>query len=348
MGLGVSMIGTHLHLQILAQLGLATALFHTLNHALFKTLLFLGAGVVDARTHTRDVEHLGGLIHKMPWTAASFVVGSAAICALPPFNGFASEWLLYKGFFGLVQSGTSVGIRLSGILLMGWLALIGALALACFVKAVGVVFLGLPRSKHAEQAREGSRGMVIAQIILAFTCTGLGVAASMVLIPLNSVISSVQGGSSSLTGAWTIPVPMILIFLVCTVGALMLWMKVLSGSRPARHFITWECGFGKLGPRTQYTASSFVQPIARTFRAVNRYNVQVDVQGPGRKHFPNEITAESDYEPYLQTRIYEPAFKLIHNTAGVFLAKLQAGSIHQYLAYMMVALVLLLIVGYRL
>jgi hydrogenase-4 component B len=347
MGLGLSMIGNRLHQPLLAQLALASALFHTLNHALFKSLLFLGAGVVDARAHTRDVEMLGGLIHKMPWTAGSFMLGSAAICALPPLNGFASEWLLYSGFFGLAQHGAGAGVRLCGLLLIGWLALIGALAVACFVKAVGVVFLGLPRSEHAERSHEGTRGMVIAQVFLAVVCAALGVGASVILRPLSSVVASVQDSPCALAGAWTLPLPMLAVALAFTLGALALWMSSLSRSRPSRRFITWECGFGDLGPRMQYTASSFAQPIARTFSAVNRYAVQVDVHGEGRKHFPEAVSAESDYEPYLQTRVYAPALKLIHYAAGAFLARLQAGSIHQYLAYIMVTLALLLFLGYR-
>lgn len=347
MGLGLSIVGTSLHSPILVQLGLAAALLHTLNHALFKSLLFMGAGVVDARTHTRDIEKLGGLIHRIPWTAGTFLLGSAAICALPPLNGFVGEWLLYQGFFGLAQHGSAVGGRLGGLLLMGWLALVGALALACFVKAVGVVFLGQPRSKQADKAREGTRGMVIAQVTLALACVGLGVAASAVLSPLNSVISSIQGAPSVLGKVWTLPMPFLTVLLALTVGLLAIWMAVLSRSKPSRRFITWECGFGDLGPRTQYTASSFAQPIARLFRAVNHYTVQVDVQGRGRRSFPEGVSVESGHEPYLQTRVYVPALKFIQHAAGTFLARLQAGSIHQYLVYMTVALGLLLILGCR-
>src|SRR4029434_6523218 len=122
-GLGVAMVARRLRLPLVAELGLAAALFHTLNHAVFKSLLFLGAGAVDARAHTRDLEHLGGLIHRMPWTAACFIAGSAAICALPPLNGFASEWLLYRTLFELARSAESVASRAAGLLLMGWLAL---------------------------------------------------------------------------------------------------------------------------------------------------------------------------------------------------------------------------------
>ena len=182
MGLGLSMIGNHLHLPLLAQLGLAAALFHTLNHALFKSLLFLGAGVVDARAHIRDHRAAGRADPPMPWTAACFIVGSAAICALPPLNGFASEWLLYQRLLRAWRGTAPMRWRGSaGCCLMGWLALIGALALACFVKAVGVVFLGLPRSHAAERAEEATRGMVGAQVLLAVVCAGLGLAAPMVL-----------------------------------------------------------------------------------------------------------------------------------------------------------------------
>lgn len=345
MGLGVAMIGTSLNSPIMAQVGLAAALLHALNHAVFKSLLFMGAGAVDARAHTRDIEKLGGLIHKMPWTAASFVLGSAAICALPPLNGFVGEWILYRGFFELAQNGWGVGGRLAGLLLMGWLALVGALAIACFVKAVGVVFLGQPRSEQAAKTREGTRGMVIAQILLAAACLGLGVAASMVIAPICSIVSSVQGTPSVIGNVWTLPMPLMVAMLICTVGTLTLGMSFLSRSRPARRFITWECGFGDLGPRTQYTASSFAQPIARMFRAMNHYTVQVDVQGRGRRSFPEGVSVESGHEPYLQTRIYAPALKLIQDVAGTFLARLQAGSIHQYLVYMAVALGILLFLG---
>lgn len=347
MGLGLSIVASHLRLPVLAQLSLAAALFHTLNHALFKSLLFMGAGVVDARVHTRDLGRLGGLIHNMPWTAASFVVGSAAICALPPLNGFAGEWMLYNSFIGLARNGADVGARLCGVLLMGWLALIGALALACFVKAVGVVFLGIPRSSQAEHAREGSPGMIIALALLGLACTGLGIGASAMMRPLGDVASYVLGGASAIGSAWTLPMPILVVVLALTLGTLALWISALSHSKPARRYITWECGFGDLGPRTQYSETSFVQPIARMFSAINHYAVQVDVKGDNRKHFPDAVSAESEYEPYLQTRVYAPALKLINDFAGTFLARLQAGSIHQYLTYMIVALGLLLFLGYR-
>jgi hydrogenase-4 component B len=346
MGLGISLIGVRQHNTLLAQLGLAAALFHVLNHAVFKGLLFLGAGAVDARTHLRDVEKLGGLVHRMPWTAGAFVVGSAAICALPPLNGFASEWLLYRGFFGLASAGPSAGVRLAALVLMGWLALVGALAVACFVKAVGVVFLGAPRSTQAEHAREAGRGMVVAQIALAGLCVGLGVAVPQILGALGRV-AEMLGEPSVLQTAWTVPTALLALVLVATLGGLAMWMAALAHNRPAREYVTWDCGFGSLGPRTQYTATSFAQPISRLFGSVYRYAVAVSMGGRHRRHFPEEVVAEVSYEAYLETRLYAPAIRGLRRASGALLMALQAGSIHQYLVYMALVLALLLWVGCR-
>jgi hydrogenase-4 component B len=347
MGLGISMIGRRLGLMLLSQIGLAAALFHTLNHALFKSLLFLGAGAVDARAHTRDVERLGGLIHRMPWTGACFIVGSAAICALPPLNGFASEWLLYQGLLRMASDGPSSGTRLVGLLLLGWLAMVGALALACFVKAVGIVFLGQPRSPQAERAREGTGAMVGAQLLLALACGLLGLMTPMVLRLLSGIVAVEAGAPVPIEQVWTLPMPLLLLLLGVTVAALATWISVLSRARPVRRYFTWECGFGDLGPRTQYTATSFAQPIARMFGAVYRYSLKVSIGGRDRRHFPESVTVESLHEPYLETRIYGPLVKLLQHVAGTFAMRLQAGSIHRYLLYMGVALAVLLWLGYR-
>ncbi len=346
MGLGVSLLGTRYGIPFLAQLGLAAALFHTLNHAVFKSLLFLGTGAIDARTHLRNVEQLGGLIRRMPWTAAAFIVGSASICALPPLNGFASEWLLYQGFFNIARSGPTTGARFGGLLLMGWLALVGALAIACFVKAVGIVFLGVPRSPQAEKAHEAGPGMVGAQVLLAVLCAVLGVGATSVLIPLGK-ITALIGDSGSLDGVWTLPIPLLAVVLVLTIGAIAAWMQLLARTRPSRVFITWECGFGDLGPRTQYTASSFAQPIARIFGAIYGYGTQITVDDGKRGHFPQSVDAETTHEAYLETKVYMPFLQGVQRVASVFLMRLQAGSVHQYLFYMAVVLGLLIWVGVR-
>jgi hydrogenase-4 component B len=346
MGLGTALVGRHLGHPLLAQVGLASALLHTLNHAVFKSLLFFGTGAIDARTHQRDVERLGGLIHRMPWTAAAFITGSAAICALPPMNGFTSEWLLYHSFFTLATTGDSVAIRLMALLLMGWLGLVGALALACFVKAIGVVFLGLPRSKAAEGAHEADRGMVAAQLGLAALCAVIGLATPALLQPLTVITGPLNPGAA-LTAVWTLPLPLLAMLLTALVGGVSVWMLALQRRMPGRRYITWECGFGELGPRTQYSATSFAQPINRLFGRLYRYAVAIQVQGKDRRHFPDAVTAETSHEPYLETRVYTPALRSLRRLAGMLLMRLQAGSIHQYLFYMALVLFLLLWVGCR-
>lgn len=346
MGLGISLLGIQWHVPLLAQLGLAAALFHTLNHAIFKSLLFLGTGAVDAQTHLRDIERLGGLIRRMPWTAGAFVIGSAAICALPPLNGFASEWLLYQGFFGLASGGASVGLRLAGLLLMGWLGLVGALAIGCFAKAVGIVFLGLPRSTQAEQATEATPAMVAAQAFLALLCLALGLAVPALLGPLGQIAAPLAP-ATDLHAAWTVPTGLLAVVLVLLLGTLTGWMTVLARRHPARTFITWECGFGDLGPRTQYTATSFAQPISRLFGAIYNYAIEISRGGRHRRHFPETVAVETLHEAYLETRLYAPLLRGLRHAAGVFLMRLQAGSIHQYLIYMALVLGLLLWVGCR-
>lgn len=356
MGIGLSLVGVELGLPLLASLGLAAALFHSLNHAIFKSLLFLGCGAVDAQTHLRDIEHLGGLLQRMPWTGAAFIAGSAAICALPPLNGFASEWLLYRGFFQLATDGPAAAGRLAALVLMGWLALVGALAIACFVKAVGVVFLGLPRSNAAARAREAGTGMIVAQLLLAACCVLLGVAASAMLLPLGQItamllpmgqitamlpISAMPGAAPSLTAAWTIPLPVMTLLLLATTACITLAVGMQARQRVARTYITWECGFGPLGGRMQYTATSFAQPIARLFGGLYRYAMRIETQGPQRRLFPDEVAVSMTHEPYLETRVYAPLLRQIQRFAGGFLMRLQAGSIHQYLFNMLLVLALL-------
>lgn len=346
MGIGVALIGAHYRLAVVAQLGLAATLLHAMNHALFKGLLFLGTGAIDAQTHQRDAERLGGLIHRMPWTAACFLVGSAAICALPPLNGFVSEWLLYQGFFQMALDGPSVGMRLGALLLIALLALVGALALACFVKAVGVVFLGVPRSKAAEQAREVAPGMLAAQVLLAAGCVGLGLAGPVLLTRFWSLAPAING-AVPFASLWTIPMPVMALLLVTSIGAVTVLLALAASRLPVRRYITWECGFGALSPRTQYTAASFAQPISRLFGLVYNYAISVQLRGRQRNYFPDTVDVSTTHEPYLETRIYGPLLRSIQRLGGSFLMRLQAGSIHQYLLYMALVLALLLWVGYR-
>src|SRR5205823_12309973 len=173
MGLGAALMFLHTGHPVLATLALIAGLYHTINHAIFKALLFLGAGAVLHATHTRNMEEMGGLARRMPKTAFFFLIGAVAISALPPLNGFISEWLTYQSLlqgFGTTQSLIRLMFPLSGAML----ALTGALAAAGFVKAFGIAFLAQPRSAHAGRAREAAPAMLLGQAILAVACVFLG------------------------------------------------------------------------------------------------------------------------------------------------------------------------------
>lgn len=336
---GISLVAKAAKLQVVAEIALVAGLFHTLNHGLFKSLLFLGAGTVEAGAHTRDIDQLGGLIRRMPATAATFFVGTAAICALPPLNGFASEWLLYRALFQVGATGTSGEMRLAGLLLLGWVGLVGALALACFAKVFGIAFLGQPRSRRADHAVEGGPGMVGACLFLAVSCAALGLGAPWVWGAMHNL------GFVKTPQAWTLPILPLTFAGLGTLALVWLAMSTLARRQPSRSYNTWECGFGQLGPRTQYTAASFAQPIARLFGALYRYEMEVAVEGSKRRHFPTEVRAETRHEAYLESKVYSPALGSVMKLSEGLIVRLQAGSIHQYLLFMVVTLGLLLWLG---
>ena len=189
--------------------------------------------------------------------------------------------------------------------------------------------------------------MVGAQLLLAFSCALLGLSAPVVLQILARITGGTEGAPQQLQQVWTLPLPLLVVALGTTAAAMTAWVSVRSRAQPVRRYITWECGFGDLGPRMQYTATSFAQPIARMFGAIYHYALEVSIGGRDRRHFPETVEVESSYEPYLETRIYGPLVKLLQHLAGTFAMRLQAGSIHQYLLYMGLALVVLLWLGYH-
>jgi len=326
------------------QLGAAAALLHILNHALFKSLLFLGAGAVDLRTHTRDLTRLGGLGRRMPYTFGLFTLGAAAICGLPPFNGFVGEWLLYQGSLHVASGGSTPLLRFCGLLMIGWIALVGALALACFVRAIGVVFQGRPRSAVAEHAQEASRGMLLAQGLLAAGCIALGLGAPQILGVLQRFLAPLAPAAAPLPSVWTLPIGTMTLVLVTTIVVAAMWMASAARRIPVRRFITWECGFGDLTPRMQVAAASFAQPIARMFGALFRYAIHLRIDGANRRLFPEEITVEPKTESILESRVYAPLVRWI-NRSGEWVVRLQAGSIHLYLLTMFATLLVLLVIG---
>jgi NADH:ubiquinone oxidoreductase subunit 5 (subunit L)/multisubunit Na+/H+ antiporter MnhA subunit len=259
-----------------AALALTAALFHVLNHSLFKSLLFFGSGAVLVATGERDMEHLGGLIHRMPLTAFAFLVGSAAISALPPLNGFVSEWLTFQSILvspRLPQWGLRFLVPAVGALL----ALSAALAAACFVKAFGVTFLGRPRTPQAESAHEVDRFSLAAMFALCGLCVLAGVLPGAVIDALAPVTHALVGDSmpAQLGVPWLSIIPIaegrssyngLFMFVFIALAAVVAAYAIHRlASHAVRRAPAWDCGFPDPSPSTQYTAGSFAQPIRRVF-----------------------------------------------------------------------------------
>jgi hydrogenase-4 component B len=355
MGLGASLMFLHSGHQMLASLALIAGLYHTINHAVFKALLFLGAGAVLHATHTRNMEEMGGLAKRMRWTALFFLVGAVAISALPPLNGFISEWLTYQSLlqgFGTTTSLVRIMFPISGAML----ALTGALAAACFVKAFGITFLAQPRSDHATQAQEASFTMLLGQGILAATCVFLGLFPTVFLklfdpltqqftgqqlsAQLNAanglVLANVtaQGGTVSMLG-------LLLLGLSLLAAPLVLWLLFATRAK-TRRGPTWDCGQRGLTPQMEYTATGFSKPIRMIFKGLFRPRREVQREYDFSPYFATTVRFESHVEEVFQTRIYRPLNLLVLRVSRRLRA-LQAGSIQAYLIYIFITLLLLLI-----
>ncbi len=339
LGIGLYLYGHHCGLESIAAAGAVAALFHSLNHGLFKSLLFLGAGAIDASVHTRDLSHLGGLGRAMPWTLLYFVTGSAAITALPPLNGFASKWLIYQGLFQVaVDSGNLVHVGLA-IAVIGILAVVGGLALACFTKAVGIAFLGRARSRAASEARECAPPMVLAQGLLAVLCLCLGMGSPWV----GRLLSELVSGQFSQPFVPELPMVNLALALLLVAGCL--YVAALARTeRSLKKYCSWECGYGRLNARMQATGESFAQPIASLLRPVLQYRMRAEISGRDRRHFPEQVKAEAGMQSLLESRVYGPLIAAVR-WLSAHMARLQAGSIHFYLLYLLVAVVSLLVAG---
>ncbi|MGH7521200.1 MAG: proton-conducting transporter membrane subunit [Gemmatimonadales bacterium] len=270
LGIGAGSLGLAYGHPPIAVLGFAGAALHTLNHALFKSLLFLGAGSVIHATGVREIDRLGGLARRMPTTTVTFLVGSAAIVGLPPLNGFVSEWVVYQA---LLRGGTAHGaaqlLGLGAVVL----ALIGALALACFVKVVGVLYLGTPRAELATAPQESAAGMVRPLIGLAAACVAIGLVPIVVVPPVLRVGSLVAGLRSGAPGgglpADTAAGPATVFTVALALSLLAGWAVYAAVRRGQRRVeaATWGCGYPLPTPRMAYTASSFAAPLLGVFRS---------------------------------------------------------------------------------
>lgn len=355
LGIGAGMIFQSYGLSHLAALGLLAALYHTMNHAMFKGLLFMGAGSVLYATHTRNMEEYGGLIRQMPWTAFFFLVGAISISALPPTNGFVSEWLTFQSLFlsfmlpdPLMKILIPIGAAM--------LALTGALAVACFAKAFGISFLAMPRSHHARHAKEVPMPMRIGMGTLAAACVVLGLA-PMVVIPMIDRVTEPFTGAQlaqsvlSESGLVLAPMgtefasistPVLMLVLALTIPVVLLGVVLIAGKLNRRFYRTWGCGIN-LKPRMEYTATGFSQPIRQVFSTIYRPTVKVEKDMLEKsRYFAKHMRFEVHIEPTFQRYLYDPVvgvFNMLANRLRV----VQAGSLHLYLAYIFLTLLVLLL-----
>jgi hydrogenase-4 component B len=353
MGIGAAMLFSASGDKVLAALALLAGLYHVLNHAVFKGLLFLGAGSVVNATGTRNMEKLGGLVRRLPVTAALFLVGSVAISALPPLNGFVSEWLTFQA---LLQgfSIASLPVKIAIPLTVALLALTGALAAACFVKAFGITFLGLPRSDAAGTARESHWMMLGAMAGLAILCLLLGIAPSLVMNLLDPTVTLLAGAPATALAAAagatltifksptaSISPPALAVLGVLTI-LLPVGFGVLLGKRlRTRTSSVWACGMETVTPRMQYTATGFSKPLRLIFANVFRARHEIEVSDDSSPYFRSQIRYELKTESLFERYLYKPLNQGIMRSS-LRLRRIQAGNIQSYLAYIFVTLILLL------
>ncbi|MFZ1084230.1 MAG: hydrogenase 4 subunit B [Terracidiphilus sp.] len=363
MGFGSALLFRSFGHPQLAALALIAGLFHTLNHGVFKCLLFLGAGSVLQGAKTRNMEEMGGLIRRMPWTAFYFLIGAVAISGLPPLNGFVSEWLTYQGLlagFGATPTLTRMAFPIAGALL----ALTAALAAACFVKAFGITFLALPRSENAERATEAPLSMTAGMAGLAIACVVLGLGATWFLpffAPITQQALGVQingqllAGNGLLLTAGSVQSgsvsPLVIALALIALGMVPLGLWLVLGRRNGARAKsvsgpTWDCGLPGLTAAHEYTATAFSKPLRMIFGALFRPKREIQANFEVSRYYPKSIHFESEIQPTFETHIYSPIQKGILALAER-MRRIQTGSIHAYLAYIFVTLILLLIFGVR-
>ncbi len=330
-GLGFAMVATAHHQDTWGRLAMAGGLLHVWNHGLFKALLFMGAGSVLHSTGTREMSRLGGLWRVMPWTAALFALGAVAIAGLPPLNGFVSEFLLYVGLFGAVSAHSSVSWTAAPAAIL--LCITGALALACFVKAFGVVFLGLPRSEAAAHAHESTPTMRVPMALLGLACVAIGLAPAAVWTLLARAVATWQP-------AWVEgppPAPLVALGGFHIGATVLIVLGVWALRRRVAHngltrAPTWDCGYARPTARMQYTAGSFASIITAWFAWILRPRRHVD--SPSTP-FPSHASFEEHTPETVLDQVVQPGGVLVMRLAGAA-RRLQHGRIQAYVLYVLI------------
>ncbi|MBI1869583.1 MAG: hydrogenase [Chlamydiae bacterium] len=341
LGIGMGLIGKAYHNNLISIIGYAGALLHVFNHAVFKGLLFLSAGSVIRSTGTGELDQMGGLLKSLPWTGHLFLVGSLSIAGFPLLNGFISEWMIYRSFLeGMIHFGKT-GIILS-VLSMISLTLIGGLAAVCFAKAFGVVFLGKARSHHEAPVKENSWVMRGPMVILAAICLWVGLSPkTLLLFSLKgvSVMTATDAGQMEMILQPILFVVKTLFLFLSILCLLALFKRLLFRCVPPRYQETWGCGYTLPSPRMQYTASSFADPVLRFFKSLVFFK---EYGKSCTDYFPKEVSLLSKVVDGPEHFIFRPLLSILRKFSGKLL-KLQSGYIPQYLLYILLAVVALLL-----
>ncbi|MEI8349525.1 MAG: proton-conducting transporter membrane subunit [Candidatus Omnitrophota bacterium] len=354
LGVGACMVFLQCNLPYMAVFSLAAGLYHLINHAIFKSLLFLCAGSVYKVTGTRDMEKLGGLIKKMPWTAAAFLMGAMAISALPPLNGFVSEWLILQTFFlGMLK--VSGGLKVFFALCAAALALTGGLAAACFVKAFGITFLAMPRSSKAKEAKEVVFSMKAGMVFLSALTLIFGLAAGVIFKVLAAIAQSIVAADApamnfslnnftlatvSDNPTYLSPLAVALV-LVAVMAVTAILVFVVAGKARVKKYGTWDCGYYKLTGRNEYTSTAFSKPFRIAFSFFLRPYRKTEKIRESFYHV-KAFKYETFTTPVFKKYIYAPILAITFGSARL-MRRIQPGSIHLYIAYIFVTIVTLII-----
>ncbi|MEX2147429.1 MAG: hydrogenase 4 subunit B [Candidatus Rokuibacteriota bacterium] len=354
-GIGAGLMFHSFGLPTLSALGLVGGLYHTINHACFKALLFFGAGSVLHAVGTRNMELMGGLITRMPRTAFFFLIGACAIAGLPPLNGFVSEWLVFQALLG----GAAIPepeVALIMPIAVAMLALTSGLAAACFVKAFGISFLAIPRSRQAEHAHEVAPSMQLGMAVLALPCIVLGLAPSFFVRLFGAAVPGAGRPAAELTFTLGLPLrvpgtvgemspPLLALGLAFGVLLILLGFRLAGIDRRPRVGDTWGCGRIGQTPRMEYTATAFAEPLRRVFAELYRPTKDLSIDfHPASKYFVQSIEYRSEIHPWFERVLYDPLVSLCQHL-GAWARRLQGGSVHLYLMYMALALLVLLTVA---
>ncbi|MBP9801676.1 MAG: hydrogenase 4 subunit B [Candidatus Moranbacteria bacterium] len=364
LGVGAALVFAGYGLQDFFVFALAAALFHTVNHAIFKSLLFLTSGVVVGATGTRNMESYGGLIHILPYSAFFFLIGSLAIAAFPPFNGFASEWLIFQSLFVGVAA-SSLLVKMTFLVSIASLSFTGGLAMACFAKAFGITFLGRRRDRHPREQKpkkEKLNWLVhLPMFVLAVLTIVMGIGAPFVVSFLVGIVASLVFGA----GGETLVFPYLqfmgmsenfsgilpahgtavaLVVFIAIIGATVGW---LTRKRKVIFAPTWDCGM-PLSPKMQITATSFSRSLVIIFRGILRPTKQTDVEycDAETRYFTSVQSVKTDFFDVYRNYVFHP----ITDAIGYFsdrVKKIQSGNVNIYMLYVFVTLIALLIFTIR-